>query len=278
MDAFRVWPWESARRHIRVPGPGDDKYSRGVLGMITGSKRFPGAAVLGVEAALHTGVGMVRFCGPAATRRLVLQRRPEVVTQRLEEDLGRVEAWLLGSGMSALERPEATTRRLVEALSDGSPVVLDAGALDLVASAVGPTVITPHYRELARLTATTPERIAADPGEAARSAASAFGVTVLVKGHHTYIAAPDGTGIVVQGASPWLATAGTGDALGGILGAMAATHAQEILADAALLPEIAASAVVVHSLAAQRAGAGGPFTVLELAAAVSPGVAGLLVR
>src|SRR3954454_6533537 len=78
---------------IAVPGPSDDKYSRGVLGVVTGSARYPGAAVLGVDAALHTGVGMVRYLGAGRPTRLVLGRRPEAVTAD-----GRVQAWLLGSG------------------------------------------------------------------------------------------------------------------------------------------------------------------------------------
>ncbi|MEO6506037.1 MAG: NAD(P)H-hydrate dehydratase, partial [Terrimesophilobacter sp.] len=91
----------------------------------------------------------------------------------------------------------------------------------------------------------------------------------LLKGHNTYVAAEDGTRLVVAGASAWLATAGTGDALAGILGALVATHSDEIGADATVLPRLAASAAVLHAAAAQVAGRGGPFTVLELAGAVS---------
>ena len=72
---------------VRVPTADDDKYSRGVVGFVTGSTRYPGAAVLGVEAALRTGVGMVRYLGPARPTDLVLQRRPEVVAND-----GRVQA------------------------------------------------------------------------------------------------------------------------------------------------------------------------------------------
>src|SRR5690606_26016571 len=89
-QGFREWMAADARDWIAVPGPGDDKYSRGVLGVITGSHRYPGAAVIGVDAALHTGVGMLRYLGPAPD--LVLARRPEAVTAE-----GRVDAWLLGS-------------------------------------------------------------------------------------------------------------------------------------------------------------------------------------
>src|SRR5436190_19901418 len=99
-------PAEAATR-IAVPGVDDDKYSRGVTGFVTGSARFPGAAVLGVEAALHTGVGMVRYLGPGRPTRLVLQRRPEAVTAS-----GRVQAWVLGSGQDAADRDDSTAELL----------------------------------------------------------------------------------------------------------------------------------------------------------------------
>ena len=102
MSAYTAWTPDDARHSIAVPGTADDKYSRGVLGMVTGSTRFPGAAVLGVEAALHTGLGMVRYLGPTEVGTLVLQRRPEIVLGD-----GRVQAWLLGSGIDAAHRPAA---------------------------------------------------------------------------------------------------------------------------------------------------------------------------
>src|SRR5690554_509528 len=141
MTDYRQWTDVQAAELIAVPSEGDDKYSRGVLGVVTGSSQYPGAAVLGVEAAIRTGVGMVRYLGAAGD--LVLQRRPEAVTSP-----GRVQAWLLGSGLDSSDRDPETTRLLVEALGQGLPTVVDAGALDLVGRATGPTVITPHFQEL----------------------------------------------------------------------------------------------------------------------------------
>src|SRR3954468_6457578 len=94
---------DDAAAWIAVPGPDDDKYSRGVLGVVTGSPRYPGAAALGVDAALPAGVGMVRYLGAGRPTRLVLQHRPEAVTAD-----GRVQAWLLGSGQDPGERDELT--------------------------------------------------------------------------------------------------------------------------------------------------------------------------
>ncbi len=267
MTEFTEWTADDAARHIAVPGEHDDKYSRGVLGVIAGSDRYPGAAVISVEAALRTGVGMVRFLGAPRANDLVLQRRPEAVTSR-----GRVQAWLLGPGMHADERDELS---LLAALADGVPTVLDAGSLDLHDRSEAPTVITPHHRELARLTGWAADDIAADPGGSARRAADQLGATVLLKGHTTYVAGP-GIALSAAAAPTWLATAGAGDALAGILGALIATHGTDVAADPTTLARLAATAAVLHGLAAQRASGGGPFTIMDLAAALPATIASLL--
>jgi hydroxyethylthiazole kinase-like uncharacterized protein yjeF len=252
---------DEAAAWIAVPDDDDDKYSRGVLGFVTGSARYPGAAVLGVEAALRTGVGMVRDLGPGRATRLVLQRRPEAVTTD-----GRVQAWVLGSGHDPQERDELTRRHLETALSQHVPVVLDAGALELWPQATGPRVLTPHAGELARLLDVGKDAVLADRAGAARRAAETTGGTVLLKGAETLVVSSDGVLRRVRNATPWLATAGAGDALAGILGALVATHA-----DTADLAPVAAAAAWIHGEAARRVSAGGPFTVLDLCAAL-PGV------
>ena len=268
METYTPWSAQDAVARIAVPRESDDKYSRGVLGVITGSSMYPGAAVIGVEAALRTGVGMVRYLGPAPAADLVLQRRPEAVTSD-----GRVQAWLMGSGMDHVERE--SLEQMTEALARPVPVVLDGGALDLHKHAAGPIVITPHFRELARLLDVEVAEIAADPALWARTSADFLGVTVLLKGHTTYVAGP-GISLSAASAPTWLATAGSGDALAGILGALVATHSQQIQDDPAELARLAATAAVVHGLAAERASGGGPLTILDLAAAVPATIAGLL--
>lgn len=270
MSDFTAWTEADAAAHIAIPGEHDDKYTRGVLGVITGSDQYPGAAVLGVEAALRTGVGMVRYLGPERPTTLVLQRRPEAVTSN-----GRVQAWLAGSGMDHADRDSQVLAFLTGALKQPVPVVLDGGTLDFFDQAAGPVVITPHYRELARLLAVTPEEIAEDPSGWSRRAAGELHVTVLLKGYTTYVAGP-GVSLSVRSAPSWLATAGAGDALAGILGALVATHAMSIADDAALLARLAATAALVHGLAASRASGGGPLTVLDLCAAIPATVAQLL--
>ena len=262
-------PFTAADALVKVPTEHDDKYSRGVLGLITGSDQYPGAAVLGVEAALRTGVGMVRYLGPRRASDLVLARRPEAVAGP-----GRVQAWLIGSGTdhAAFANPDAD-----EAMAQGLPVILDGGALELHTQRTGPLVITPHYRELARVLSVDPSEIAEDPATWAVKAADLLRVTVLLKGHTTYVAGP-GIQLAVQSAPTWLATAGAGDALAGILGALVATHSDEIQNDERMLARLAATASLIHGLAAERASRGGPITILDLCEAVPATVAALLSR
>ncbi|KQW07810.1 hypothetical protein ASC66_02235 [Leifsonia sp. Root4] len=294
MDISAEWlEWDVARARewLVVPRAGDDKYSRGVLGVFTGSHDYPGAAVLGVEAAMRTGVGMVRYTGPSSVRQLVLARRPEVVGVG-----GRVQAWLIGSGMTSSRRTLILGGELAQATAQGVPTILDAGALDLVHEARGSVVLTPHYRELAELLAETARRaghaaskahadhgspptaaeIGARPALWAARAAEQLGATVLLKGSVTYIAGPDGARFTVSGIPSWLATAGTGDVLGGILGALLATRHNAIAQDAAAIAPIAATAVLVHALAARRASQGGPILALDVAEAVPATIAAML--
>lgn len=296
MSAPHEFTRAEAAALIRVPTAADDKYSRGVLGIITGSERYPGAAVLGVEAALRTGVGMVRYLGDARAAEFVLQRRPEAVSAD-----GRVHAWLVGSGIEAEvfrsgdshANPDVLAR-LRAAMTSGLPLVLDAGALDAkslegVTRASGPAIITPHAGELARLLGVQVDRVRADPLAAGREAAHRHGIAVLLKGHTTHSIGPAGAEFMTRSAPTWLATAGAGDALAGILGSLVAAHAAvqrpgtptppDTALDNAVLARLGAAAALVHGLAAQRASAnsgGGPFTVLELCAAVPAVIAELL--
>jgi hydroxyethylthiazole kinase-like uncharacterized protein yjeF len=276
------WTADDAARVVRVPVASDDKYSRGVVGVRTGSDAYPGAAMLGVEAAWRTGVGMVRYVGPARAADLVLARRPETVAGS-----GRVQSWVIGSGTDAAARSAEETAALRAILDGETPVVADAGALDLVGGSAAPLVVTPHGSEHARLR----ERLGLAPvpadapdderAAAARETAGRLGATVLLKGAVTIVATPGGWTRRVTAGTPWLATAGTGDVLGGVLGALTAASAAAHTLDAERLGPVAATAAWVHgragALAAARHGAaGGPITALDVADAV-PGVIGMLV-
>ncbi|RWR15753.1 NAD(P)H-hydrate dehydratase [Microbacterium enclense] len=272
----RDWTGHEVARTLRRPTEADDKYSRGVVGLRTGSTRYPGAAVLGVEAAWRTGTGMVRYIGPSRAQDLVLQRRPETVTAD-----GRVQAWVIGSGTDAGERDAEETAALRGILSGDVPVVADAGALNLVPAASAPVIVTPHARELARLR----EALGLDPDaaldddareRAALEMAEALGGVVLSKGAVTMVAAAGGWVRRVSTGTPWLATAGTGDVLGGVLGAVTAGAVAAGRTAVDDLAACAATAAWLHgtagTVAAGRHGAsGGPITALDVAEAL-PGV------
>jgi hydroxyethylthiazole kinase-like uncharacterized protein yjeF len=276
MRALDEWTADDVRGVLRLPTASDDKYSRGVVGMRTGSDAYPGAAVLGVEAAWRTGTGMVRYLGPARAVALVLARRPETVAAD-----GRVQAWVIGSGTDAAQRSDDEEAALRRLLAGDVPVVVDAGALDLVPGATAPMLVTPHAREHDRLRASVglaevgsgadDERRA----DAAAETAEALGVAVLLKGAVTIVATPAGWAREVRAGTAWLATAGTGDVLGGVLGALVASAPP---ADADGFGPLAATAAWLHGAAGTAASAahgpiGGPVTALEVAAAV-PGIVG----
>ena len=267
---MRRWSRGDTAGLLRAPIATDDKYARGVVNLRTGSPEYQGAAVLGVEAAWRAGAGFVRFSGPPEVASLVLARRPETVVQA--EASGRAGAWVIGSGTDAGTRSAAEEQRLRALLSGATPVVVDAGALDLAPGAAAPRVLTPHAGEFARLRASLGLAVEArDPATALREAANLLGSTIVLKSAETLIAEAGGEVIAVSAATHWLATAGTGDVLAGVIGTMIAANPGASLAAAA------AAAVWLHSSAgASAAGAGGgspghPIVALDVAEAL-PGV------
>ena len=280
---FPAWVASDAREWIRIPAASDDKYSHGSLGVFTGSTAYPGAAVLSVEAAARSGIGLIRYFGPAEPSHLVLERRPEVVTVP-----GRVDAYVIGSGVDPAELAADPGRNeaIMDALVSGAPIVLDAGALDFAARTTGPTVITPHARELARLLTShaieiSLDEVLADPARWAAVAAEEFAVTVVLKGAHTLICSPGSSGQTdfvarVESSTSWMATAGTGDVLAGITGALIATHAQQLAGNPHHMAQLAATAVFVHAEAGYLASAGGPLVALDVAETVPQVIASLI--
>lgn len=274
-----LWTGDDAARSVRRPTAADDKYTRGVVGMRTGSVEYPGAAVLGVDAAWRTGAGMVRYVGPERPAQLVLQRRPETVALP-----GRVQAWVVGSGTDAAARTADEATALRGILTGDVPVVIDAGALDLATEATAPAIVTPHDGEHARLRAALGLGPLADREDAARETAAELGATVLLKGADTIVATPRGWTAHVRADVPWLATAGTGDVLAGVVGALVAgARARDERRDAEDLGALAASAAWLHGRAAAIAAAslgpvGGPITALDVAEALPLAVAELVAR
>lgn len=258
---------KDSKRQIVIPSELDHKYSRGTLGVITGSAQFPGAAVLTSKAAIATGLGVLRFHSSSGLAHLVLHAAPEALVQP-----GKVDAWLAGSGVSDKKYSDYTTwlrHRWFKLLSAQSvPTVLDAGALNWAGKLSQPTLITPHAGELSRLltkrgVAVSSEAIEADPKKWSMVAAEKLSATVLLKGSTTYIAQKDFL-IELPKATPWLATAGSGDVLAGIIGALLATNYIEILNDENNLARVAATGALIHNNSALLASMGSPISATSI--------------
>ncbi|GAB3580799.1 bifunctional ADP-dependent NAD(P)H-hydrate dehydratase/NAD(P)H-hydrate epimerase [Amycolatopsis endophytica] len=242
VDVGLAWP---------VPGPRDDKYSQGVTGIAAGSATYPGAAVLATGSAVLSTSGMVRYAGPAAD--VVRSRWPEVVATGSVTDAGRVQAWVVGPGIGTGREGREV---LTHVLGAGVPVCADADATTLMAQQPDvldardpgtPLVLTPHAGEFERLMGRPPgeDRVAS-----VREAAAKFDAVVLLKGNVTIVADPGGRVLVNVARGSWLATAGSGDVLSGLVGALLA---------AGLDPWLAAGcAAHVHSLAGEIAADGAP--------------------
>ena len=267
MKTSKLWNSKDSARCIVIPSDLDHKYSRGVLGVITGSAQFPGAAVLTTSAALATGLGMARFHSSSGLAHLVLHQSPEVVVQP-----GPVTAWLAGSGIHHKKYSDFTTylrhRWFVLLRRQTVPTILDAGALHLAGKLEQPTLITPHAGELSRLFALhsvtiSAEMIESDPATWAQKCSQLLNVTVLLKGSKTVVAQGDLL-ISLPRATPFLATAGSGDVLAGIIGALVATNYIEILNDPERLAHIAATGAFIHNQAALLASQGAPISAANI--------------
>lgn len=209
------------------PGAESDKYRRGVVGVVAGSARYPGAAVLAVSGALRGGAGAVRYVGPAADA--VIARHPEaLVSSGPPSKAGRVQAWAVGSGLGD------DKERLRDVLTARVPVLIDADGLRLTDEAAlrartAPTVLTPHAGEAAALLGWERAEVEARRLAAVRELAERTGATVLLKGSTTLVAdggadrGADGSAVRVNPTGTgWLATAGTGDVLSGLIGSLLA--------------------------------------------------------
>ncbi|MCX6497426.1 MAG: bifunctional ADP-dependent NAD(P)H-hydrate dehydratase/NAD(P)H-hydrate epimerase [Arthrobacter sp.] len=257
------------------PGRRSHKYSRGVLGVVAGSTRYPGAAVLACRGALAAGAGMVRYVGPPEVADLVRHSCPEVVCGTSVAD-AHVQAWLLGPGLD--DGAHEQLDRVREAAAAGLPTVADAGALPALPRELSArTVLTPHAGELAVLLSRygdTPARSGVEDATlaAVRQAAGLTGATVLLKGATTLVAAPSGAVFSQAEASPWMATAGSGDVLAGVLGSLLAQFAEDtgpFNARGIAAPDrwaaIAAMAASLHGRAGTLASNGGPLTASDIA-------------
>ncbi len=252
VDVAAAWP---------VPGPEDDKYSQGVVGVAAGSATYPGAAVLTAGSAVRATAGMVRYAGHAAD--VVRSQWPEVIATGTVADAGRVQAWAVGPGIGTGSEGRDVVRYV---LGRGLPVCADADATTIIAKSPEvldardpdtPLVLTPHAGEYARLMGAAP---GPDRVKAARDAARRYNAVVLLKGYVTVIAAPDGRVAVNKPHGAWLATPGSGDVLSGLIGSLLAAGVDPWLA--------AAAAAHLHSLAGAIAAQNAPTSSSALVHAI----------
>jgi ADP-dependent NAD(P)H-hydrate dehydratase / NAD(P)H-hydrate epimerase len=265
------------------PGADSDKYRRGVLGVLAGSERYTGAAVLSVGGAIRGGAGMVRLVSARHAAEVVRQHWPEAVITVLGtggtgsaggagvaaiEAAGRVQAWVAGPGLGT---GDDAAQLLATVLATDLPVLVDADGLTVLAarkellrrSAGAATLITPHAGELARLLSADPADIEARRLEYARRAAAELGVTVLLKGSTTVIAEPDPAAAVLVNSTgtPWLATAGSGDVLSGLAGALLAQGMRPA-------QSAGAAAAFLHGLAGRLAARDAPIGAADILSAL----------
>lgn len=235
--------WELARPQLPAPGVTDHKYSRGLVALIGGA--MPGAAALSATAAARAGAGYVVLAGAGAGL-------PHAIVRRDAADAladVRTGAVVIGPGLGR----DTDARRLLRgALGSGHPLVIDADALALLGrGGIGhirrlreTPILTPHEGEFARLFGDLPgSRI-----DRARAAAASTGAVVLLKGADSLVAHPDGRVAINRCAPAWLASAGTGDVLAGVIAAMRARGMDAFAA--------AQAGLWLHTDAAHRAGPG----------------------
>lgn len=244
-------------RYLLKPGVDSHKYSRGVVRIIAGSQRFPGAGLLCVAGASHSGVGMIRLNAPERVENLVLAAHPQIVPDG-PALTGTCDALVLGPGLDAQKADWEAAAQLLE----NTPAVIDASALEPVCALVkegklrlrAHHILTPHDGELARclnlFAGTDTDKTAGEIAEkladkadkplgkfafeissalqrriqGAQQLAALTGACVLAKGNRTVVVDAKAQVHTLPAATPWLATAGSGDVLAGLMGGLLALN------------------------------------------------------
>lgn len=265
---------------LPVPDAESNKYRRGVLGVLAGSERYTGAAVLSVGGAVRGGAGMVRLVSARQAADVVRLHWPEAVITHVDPDdpagsvtaAGRVQAWVAGPGLGTDGDAETL---LAAVLATSLPVLVDADGLTILARRPdlllrprgAQTLLTPHAGELARLIGGNVAQIEARRMSSAHRAAATLNATVLLKGSTTVVATPRvGEPVLVNPTgTPRLATAGSGDVLSGLAGSLLAQGVRSA-------SSAAAAAAYLHGLAGRIAADGAPIGASDLLSAIGPAI------
>lgn len=251
VDALPDW-----RAALPWPAPDAHKHARGRLGVVSGRATQTGAARLAARGGLRIGAGLVRIlCPPDAAAVIApaieaIMLTPFGSIEALFEAAESLDAVVIGPAAGVNETTQGNLRVLAET---GAVLVVDADGLtafehrpaELFELLDRDDVLTPHTGEFERL---FPGLLEAGREAAAREAAARAGAVVVLKGPETVIAAPDGRLAVNDNGTPWLATAGTGDVLAGMIGGLAAQRMDSF--------EAARAAVWMHAEAARAFGPG----------------------
>lgn len=245
-----------------------DKYASGSVLVVAGSPGLTGAAALAASSALRAGAGLVVAAVPAGVQPAVAAHLLEVMCAAVPDEQGhltpasveavvaqarRASAVAVGPGIGRAHRTTAAVEALIDTLD--APLVLDADGLwhlgdrpERVAGRRGPTILTPHAGEAARLLGRPRAEVEADRIACARELAARAAAVVVLKGAGTVTAGPDGTIVVNHGGTSALATAGTGDVLTGAVAAALSKGLDPLAA--------AVAAVALHARAGELAGRG----------------------
>jgi NAD(P)H-hydrate epimerase len=246
-------------------GEAGSKFTSGVLVVAGGSLGLTGAPTMAARSAQRTGAGYVQVAVPASVQPSIDLRLLEQMSRGLpdadgfhtpagvevvEEMAQRASAVALGPGLGRAQSAQDFAREVARRME--TPLLVDAdglnahaGRLELLRERSAPTVLTPHEGELGRLLERPSSEIAAHRLAAVREAAERSGAVVLLKGDDTLVALPGGETAVNPGGTPALATAGTGDVLSGLIGALLAKGLEAF--------EAACLGALAHSLAGRAA-------------------------
>ena len=299
-------------RYLLKPEADSHKYSRGVVRIIAGSQRFPGAGLLCVAGASHSGAGMIRLNAPERVENLVLAAHPQIVPDG-PALTGACDALVLGPGLDA----QAADWEALAQLLENTPAVIDASALEPVCALIKEGklrlrayhILTPHDGELARclnlFAGTNTDKTAGEIAgkladkadkplgkfasqtspalqrriQGAQQLATLTGACVLAKGNHTVVVDAKAQVHHLPAATPWLATAGSGDVLAGLMGGLLALNvragARHVGTTAALGSATSADAAGTSQQSADAQGQG---TTVASASALAPAIAQLAAR
>ena len=230
---------------LRQRNPDSHKGDFGHILIIAGSLRYSGAAALCAKAVMRAGAGLVTLAMPANICNAFLRIKPDelmllplpetnegtISAAAYNETLAfakHADAIIIGPGLSRNNSTQSLVRKLVKSID--KPLVIDADGLNALGNLNSPgnktgrifpenTVVTPHPGEIARLIGIPAAVIQKKRKEVAKNFARRYNITVVLKGHQTVVASPDGNAYVNNTGNPGMATAGSGDALAGIIAA-----------------------------------------------------------